>query len=98
MPDEQQPSPAAAPPPDLGFDPDALRRRYREERDRRLRADGNEQYVEIKGELAHFLDDPYAEPGFTRAALHDDVEVLIVGAGREGLLIEEKGAAARRLP
>jgi cyclohexanone monooxygenase len=28
---------------ELGFDPDALRARYREERDKRLRADGNEQ-------------------------------------------------------
>lgn len=72
--------------PDLGFDPDALRRRYREERDKRLREDGNEQYVEIKGELAHFLDDPYADPGFTREPLTDEVEVLIVGGGFGGLL------------
>src|ERR1700736_6720938 len=32
------------------FDPDALRDKYREERDRRLRTDGNEQYVEVKGD------------------------------------------------
>lgn len=80
---EQTPSPAA---PDFGFDPEALRRRYREERDKRLRPDGNGQYVEVAGELAHFLDDPYAEPGFTRAPLHDDVEVVIVGGGFGGLL------------
>ena len=54
---------------DLGFDPDALRRKYREERDKRLREDGNEQYIEVKGEFAHFLDDPYAEPGFEREPL-----------------------------
>ena len=30
--------------PDLGFDPDALRERYRRERDKRLRPDGNDQY------------------------------------------------------
>ena len=53
---------------ELGFDPAALRRRYREERDKRLREDGNEQYVEVEGEFAHFLDDPYAEPGFERMA------------------------------
>jgi cyclohexanone monooxygenase len=68
------------------FDADALRRRYREERDRRLRADGNDQYIAIEGELAHFLDDPYGEPGFTRAALDDEVGVLIVGGGFGGLL------------
>ena len=34
---------------DLGFDPDALRAKYRAERDKRLRRDANAQYVEIKG-------------------------------------------------
>ncbi|MGH0031631.1 MAG: flavin-containing monooxygenase, partial [Myxococcota bacterium] len=71
---------------DLGFDPDALRDKYRQERDKRLREDGNEQYVEVKGEFAHFLDDPYAEPGFTREPLFDEVEVLVVGGGFGGLL------------
>ena len=52
---------------ELGFDPDALRAKYREERDRRLRADGNDQYLEVKGEFARFVDDPYVEPGFTRS-------------------------------
>ena len=50
-------------PSDLGFDPDALRERYREEREKRLRPDGNDQYVEVKGELAHFVDDPTSSPG-----------------------------------
>jgi cyclohexanone monooxygenase len=68
------------------FDPDALRARYREERDKRLREDGNEQYVEVKGQFAHFLEDPYAEPGFTREPLTDEVEVAIVGGGFGGLL------------
>jgi cyclohexanone monooxygenase len=71
---------------DVGFDPDALRERYRQERDKRLREDGNEQYIEIKGDFAHFLDDPYAEPGFEREALNDEVEVLIIGGGFGGLL------------
>jgi len=73
-------------PNDLGFDPNALRERYREERDRRLRADGNEQYIEVAGEFAHFLDDPYAQPGFTREPLTDEVEVLVIGGGFGGLL------------
>jgi cyclohexanone monooxygenase len=71
---------------DLGFDPSALRARYREERNRRLREDGNEQYVEVTGDFAHFLDDPYAEPGFDREPLTDEVEVLIIGGGLGGLL------------
>src|SRR5665213_3431829 len=71
---------------DLGFDPDALREKYRAERDRRLRADGNEQYLEIKGVFAHYLDDPYVEPGFNRAPLTDEVEVAVIGGGFGGLL------------
>jgi cation diffusion facilitator CzcD-associated flavoprotein CzcO len=72
--------------PPAGFDPDALRSRYREERDKRLRQDGNEQYVEVKGKFAHYLDDPYAEPGYSREPLTDEVEVVIVGGGFGGLL------------
>jgi len=33
----------------LDFDPDALREKYREERDKRLRTDGNNQYIEVTG-------------------------------------------------
>jgi cyclohexanone monooxygenase len=74
----------------LAFDPDALRAKYRAERDRRLRPDANDQYREVKGDLAHFVDDPYVEPGFTRAPLRDEVLVVVIGGGFGGLL-----AAAR---
>jgi cyclohexanone monooxygenase len=71
----------------IGFDPEALRRKYRAERDKRLRADGNSQYVGIEGEHAHYLDDPNADPSFTRAPLRDEVDVVIVGGGYSGLLV-----------
>jgi cyclohexanone monooxygenase len=74
----------------LGFDPDALRERYRQERDKRVRVDGNEQYREVKGDFARYLDDPYVAPGFKRARLDDEVEVIVIGGGFGGLL-----AAAR---
>jgi cyclohexanone monooxygenase len=70
----------------IDFDPDALRERYRQERDRRLRADGNAQYVAIEGDFAHYLEDPYVEPGFTRAPIVQRMEVLIIGGGFSGLL------------
>src|SRR5262245_11466922 len=41
----------------LDFDPDALRERYRQERDRRLRADGNNQYIEVAQDFGHYIDD-----------------------------------------
>ena len=71
---------------ELGFDPDALRDKYRAERDKRLRVDHNEQYVEVAGKFAHFVDDPYVEPGFTREPLTDEVEVAVIGGGFGGLL------------
>ena len=69
----------------LDFDPDALRDKYREERDKRLRADGNEQYVEVVGDFAKYLVDPYVAP-IEREPLTDEVEVVIVGGGFGGLL------------
>jgi len=71
---------------ELGFDPDALKKKYLAERDKRLRTDGNEQYRNIEGKFAHYLDDPYVEPGFTRAPLSDEVEVVVIGGGFGGLL------------
>ena len=85
----------------LGFDPDALREKYRQERDKRVRADGNDQYVEVSGRFAHFVDDPYVAPGFTRAPLTDTVQVLVIGGGFGGLLaaarIREKGVTDLRI-
>ena len=70
----------------LGFDPEALREKYRAERDKRLRADGNEQYQEVTGDFSHYVDDPYVEPGYSRAPLADEVDCIVVGGGFGGLL------------
>ena len=48
------------------FDPEQLREKYREERDKRLRQDGNDQYIEVKGEFAYFEEDPYVEEKIIR--------------------------------
>ena len=80
---DSDPRPAHA---NLGFDPAALREKYQLERDKRLRKDGNDQYLHITGDFARYLDDPYVEPGFTREALTDEVEVAIIGGGFSGLL------------
>ncbi|MDQ2649066.1 MAG: NAD(P)/FAD-dependent oxidoreductase [Actinomycetota bacterium] len=67
------------------IDKDALKARYRAERDKRLRADGNEQYLELKDQLAHYLDDPYTER-VEREPLHDHVTFTFVGGGFAGLV------------
>jgi len=67
------------------FDADALRERYRLERDKRLRADGNEQYVEMTGVFAHYLDDPYVGAPIDRSPDTSEVDVVVVGGGFGGL-------------
>jgi cyclohexanone monooxygenase len=73
-------------PPKPEFDPEALREKYREEREKRIRPDGNEQYVETDREFSHFVDDPYAPAGFTREPIEDEVDVVLIGGGFGGLL------------
>src|SRR5713101_978418 len=75
----------------LGFDPEVLRVKYLAERDKRIRPDGNEQYVEAKGDFSRYVDDPYVEPGFAREPLTDEIGVLVIGGGFFGGLL----AAAR---
>ncbi|MFC8597142.1 MULTISPECIES: flavin-containing monooxygenase [unclassified Isoptericola] len=72
-------------PANLGFDPDALREKYRRERDRRVRPDGNRQYRRAAGEFGYYAKDPYTER-VEREPLTDRVEVLVVGGGFGGLV------------
>ena len=66
-----------------------LTAKYRAERDKRLRPDGNEQYVEPTGRYAHFLDDPWADLP-EREPLHDEVTVAFIGGGFAGLVTGAK--------
>ncbi len=68
------------------IDAKALRARYDEERDKRIRSDGNDQYQKVEGDYARYLVDPYVESGFEREPLTDEVEVAIVGGGFGGIL------------
>ena len=67
------------------FDPEALRERYRVEREKRLRADGNDQYVEVTGEFSKYVDDPYLKSTIDREPLTNEVDVLVIGGGFGGL-------------
>ena len=71
------------------IDRKALRERYRAERDKRLRPDGSDQYVEVTGVFAHYVDDPYTEPR-PREPLTDEVTVAFIGGGFAGLLTGAK--------
>ncbi|MDP3075625.1 NAD(P)/FAD-dependent oxidoreductase [Bradyrhizobium sp.] len=69
----------------LHIDKEKLRRKYLEERNKRLRADGNDQYVQVKDQLAHYLDDPYT-PVTPREPKTDHVSFAFIGGGFAGLV------------
>jgi cation diffusion facilitator CzcD-associated flavoprotein CzcO len=62
---------------------DELRQRYRQEQQKRIRADGMHQWSELGEELDK---DPFIDPGFTRDPLVEDTTVLVVGGGFAGML------------
>src|SRR6266851_2338442 len=69
----------------IAIDPEPLRQKYREERDKRLRADGIEQYIRIAHHFPEYLDDPYM-PVVDRTPKLDHVTFALVGGGFAGLL------------
>ncbi|MFM8820165.1 MAG: monooxygenase, partial [Phenylobacterium sp.] len=67
------------------LDKEALKAKYRAERDKRLRADGNDQYIRVAGVFAGYLDDPYT-PFQPREPKTDHVEFAFIGGGFAGLV------------
>jgi len=65
--------------------PEELRAKYEAERVKRLRSDGNEQYLEPVGKFAHYLDDPYVEVE-PREPLTDEVTFAFIGVRRHLVL------------
>ena len=68
------------------IDREALRRKYAEERDKRLRADGSEQYRRLESEFADLAADPYT-PVAPRDPVTDHVTFAFVGGGFAGLVV-----------
>jgi cation diffusion facilitator CzcD-associated flavoprotein CzcO len=66
-------------------DTEALRERYARERDKRLRPDGNDQYVQVTGQFGGYLHDPYTEV-VEREPKRDHVTMAFIGGGFAGLV------------
>ena len=83
------------------LDVEALRAKYAEERDKRLRTDGKTQFQELTGQFADFDRDPFADPNFTRDSVTEEVEVVIMGGGFGGMLaaveLTERGVTDFRI-
>ncbi|MCH2174036.1 NAD(P)/FAD-dependent oxidoreductase, partial [Myxococcota bacterium] len=68
------------------IDKNAIRARYLAERDKRLRSDGNDQYLRLaRTSLAHYLNDPYM-PMVSREPVADHVTVALIGGGFAGMI------------
>ena len=70
----------------LNFDAEALSAKYQEERSKRLRPDGLNQFTPAEGAFRHYAVDPYLLEDSHRDSVDEDREVLIIGGGFGGLL------------
>jgi cyclohexanone monooxygenase len=70
-------------PPGAAFNA-AEQAKYRQNKEAR---EGSANYISMDGEFASYLQDVYSEPPVEREALHDECEVLVVGAGFAALLL-----------
>jgi cation diffusion facilitator CzcD-associated flavoprotein CzcO len=78
--------PTDVPPPEE-IDIPATKEKYRQERDKRMRREGQEQYAPHEDHLTHdtYEHDPFT-PVVPRDALNEDVDVAILGGGWTGIL------------
>ncbi|KAA9159799.1 NAD(P)/FAD-dependent oxidoreductase [Amycolatopsis acidicola] len=67
-------------------DRDALRAKYLAERDKRLRPEGQQQYLEAEDEFAAFYEEDPHTPVQPREPITEDIEVVILGGGFAGLI------------
>src|SRR5260370_14713346 len=64
----------------------SLREKYRHERDKRIRTDGQRQYFRPTGQVAvNYAADPH-KPVLPREPISEDIDVIILGAGWGGIM------------
>ncbi len=76
-------------PESLGFDPQQLSARYRQEREKRVRADAESQFVAVGNDSPfankYLENDPYSAP-VERDPIRDVRDVIIIGGGWVGMM------------
>lgn len=74
-------------PPAEELDIPAMREKYLRERDKRIKREANEQYIETSGKWAEMYEaDPYT-PVTPRAPITGETDVVILGAGYCGMMV-----------
>jgi len=74
-------------PPASALNIPAIRARYLKERDRRIRKEGNEQYIQASGKWAESYEvDPYTRV-MPRLPLTGETDVVILGGGYCGMMV-----------
>lgn len=64
----------------------SLREKYRHERDKRLRSDGQKQYFRPTGQVAvNYVADPH-KPTQPREPISEEIDVIVLGAGWGGIM------------
>ena len=82
-------------PPPQELDIEWLQQKYRHERDKRLRPDGGDQYVEATDAFAEYGEvDPHT-PRVDRPPISEDIDILIIGCGFAGLLCATRLTSVR---
>lgn len=76
-------------PESLGFDPQQLSQRYRDEREKRVRVDAESQFVAVGNDSPfankYLEDDPYSDT-VDRDPIRDVRDVIIIGGGWVGMM------------
>jgi cyclohexanone monooxygenase len=71
--------------PIIEIDVEALKQKYEAERQKRLRPEGLDQFLDLKSSQVLADEDPWATPA-ERAPIAEEIEALVVGGGFAGLL------------
>src|SRR5581483_9327733 len=64
----------------------ALREKYRQEREKRLRKEGSKQYIELEDDFAGYYETDPHTPVQPRDPIVEDIDVAVLGGGFGGLL------------
>jgi len=73
-------------PENLGFDPDELRSKYRQEREKRIRPEGADQYIAAEGQFKYYVENPYVETPVEREPVSDSTDIVLIGGGFGALI------------